>query len=263
MHSRKEDAESGKRRGMSDYGGRQAVACHVHSVSTGCESEFYTQPEYLLYFLFCSCDKMLCPNQQGTKSSLCCILPGYSPPWCGNQDLETWSRWSHHSHIQEAESDDILALLSSFSPLTQYPMPCWKSGPPRWVGLLTWMNDIKTSLPQHTQGSIFQVFKNLRMNLTTVTNNHTFLLKMKEKWRPFQMKMETLHSQKKWLKGKNVRWSIGPTWETSSSQRMGGFRRRHVNQVCNPVLWKVREEDVYKPTVSWATQELEVSLTFS
>lgn len=263
MHSRKEDAESGKRRGMSDYGGRQAVACHVHSVSTGCESEFYTPPEYL--FTFYSVPVIKCSAQinKGQRVHSAAHSQGTVHHGAEARNLKLEAGGSHHSHIQEAESDDILALLSSLSPLTQYPMPCWKLGPPRWVGLLTWMNDIKTSLPQHTQGSIFQVIKNLRMNLTTVTNNHTFLLKMKEKWRPFQMKMETLHSQKKWLKGKNVRWSIGPTWETSSSQRMGGFRRRHVNQVCNPVLWKVREEDVYKPTVSWATQELEVSLTFS
>lgn len=98
-----------------------------------------------------------------------------------------------------------------FSPLIQYPMPHWELGPPQWVGLLTRMNDIKTSLPQHAQGSIFQVIKKLRMNLTTLTNHRTFLLKMKEKWRPFQMKTETLHSQKRWLKGKNMRWSLGPT----------------------------------------------------
>lgn len=137
MHSRKEDAESGKRRGMSDYGGRQAVACHVHSVSTGCESEFYTPPEYL--FTFYSVPVIKCSAQinKGQRVHSAAHSQGTVHHGAEARNLKLEAGGSHHSHIQEAESDDILALLSSLSPLTQYPMPCWKLGPPRWVGLLT------------------------------------------------------------------------------------------------------------------------------
>lgn len=263
MHSRKEDAESGKRRGMSDYGGRQAVACHVHSVSTGCESEFYTPPEYL--FTFYSVPVIKCSAQINKGQRVHSAAHSQGTVHHGVETrtlkLEAGGHITATSRKRRVMTSWRCSAPSHHWHSTRCHAGSWghHGG---WGFSPEWMTS-RQAYPSTPRGPSSRWLRIFEWTWQQLTNNHTFLLKMKEKWRPFQMKMETLHSQKKWLKGKNVRWSIGPTWETSSSQRMGGFRRWHVNQVCNPALWKVREEDVYKPTVSWATQELEVSLTFS